>query len=120
MKNYPFASILSERTTTPVHLFNIAFCSTFQLIQKLPKTANFIGLYLGYGLGTGIAINKQIVLGPDGSAPEVSHLTYEYGGRPCHCGALGCTETYVTYQAIFHDLQLAGITLPDESIDEKI
>lgn len=118
-ENYPFASILSEKTSTPVNLFNIAFCSTFQLIQKFPKTPNFIGLYLGYGLGTGIAINKEIVLSPDGSAPEVSHLTYEYGGRPCHCGALGCTETYVTYQAIFHDLQMAGISLPDASVDEK-
>lgn len=118
-ENYPFASVLSEKIAIPVHLFNIAFCSTFQLMQKLPHTPNFIGLYLGYGLGAGVAINKEIVLGPDGSAPEVSHLTYEYGGRPCHCGAFGCTETYVTYQAIFHDLQLAGITLPDASVDEK-
>ncbi len=118
-ENYPFASVLSEKAAVPVHLFNIAFCSTFQLMQKLPQTPNFIGLYLGYGLGAGVAINKEIVLGPDGSAPEISHLTYEYEGRPCHCGALGCTETYVTYQAIFHDLQMAGISLPDASVDER-
>ncbi len=88
-------------------------------MQKLPQTPNFIGLYLGYGLGAGVAINKEIVLGPDGSTPEVSHLTYKYEGRSCHCGALGCTETYVTYQAIFHDLQMAGVSLPDASVDEK-
>lgn len=117
--NFPFAKILSEQIDVPVQLFNIAFCSTFQLTQRSPATPHFIGLYLGYGLGVGVAINQKIILGPDGTSPEVSHMTYEHGGRPCHCGALGCTETYVTYQSIFSNLQESGISLPQTSIEEK-
>lgn len=118
--NFPFAQALSERVNIPVKLFNIAFCSTFQLTQRSPTTPHFIGLYLGYGLGVGVAINKKIILGPDGTSPEVSHMIYEHGGRPCHCGALGCTETYVTYQSIFSNLQTAGIQLLQQTVEEKL
>lgn len=55
---------------------------------------NFIMITLGTGLGSGIYINGQLVLGCDGLAGELGHLTVVPGGRTCGCGRKGCLETY--------------------------
>ena len=46
------------------------------------------------GVGSGIYINGQLVLGCDGLAGELGHLTVVPGGRTCGCGRKGCLETY--------------------------
>lgn len=55
---------------------------------------NFIMITLGTGVGSGIYINGQLVLGCDGLAGELGHLTVVPGGRICGCGRKGCLETY--------------------------
>ncbi len=55
---------------------------------------NFIMITLGTGVGSGIYINGQLVLGCDGLAGELGHLTVIPGGRTCGCGRRGCLETY--------------------------
>ena len=55
---------------------------------------NFIMITLGTGVGSGIYINGQLVLGCDGLAGELGHLTVSPGGRTCGCGRKGCLETY--------------------------
>lgn len=55
---------------------------------------NFIMVTLGTGVGSGIYINGQLVLGCDGLAGELGHLTVVPGGRTCGCGRKGCLETY--------------------------
>ena len=55
---------------------------------------NFIMITLGTGVGSGIYISGQLVLGCDGLAGELGHLTVIPGGRTCGCGRKGCLETY--------------------------
>lgn len=55
---------------------------------------NFIMLTLGTGLGSGIIINGQLVVGSDGNAGELGHITVVPGGRECGCGHYGCLENY--------------------------
>ena len=55
---------------------------------------NFIMITLGTGVGSGIYINGQLVLGCDGLAGELGHLTVVPDGRTCGCGRKGCLETY--------------------------
>lgn len=55
---------------------------------------NFIMITLGTGVGSGIYINGQLVLGCDGLAGELGHLTVIPDGRTCGCGRKGCLETY--------------------------
>ncbi len=55
---------------------------------------NFIMITLGTGVGSGIYINGQLVLGCDGLAGELGHLTVIPDGRSCGCGRKGCLEAY--------------------------
>lgn len=55
---------------------------------------NFVMITLGTGVGSGIYINGQLVLGCDGLAGELGHLTVIPNGRLCGCGRRGCLETY--------------------------
>ncbi len=55
---------------------------------------NFIMITLGTGVGSGIYVNGQLVLGCDGLAGELGHLTVIPHGRTCGCGRIGCLETY--------------------------
>ena len=56
---------------------------------------DFIMITLGTGVGSGIAINGQLVYGSDGFAGELGHVIVKRNnGRICGCGRTGCLETY--------------------------
>lgn len=61
---------------------------------------DFIMLTLGTGVGSGIVINGNIVIGHDGFAGELGHTTILEGGRECGCGNQGCLETYCSASGI--------------------
>ena len=51
---------------------------------------------LGTGVGGGLIIAGQLVVGPLATGGEVGHLTVEPAGRLCGCGAAGCLEAYAS------------------------
>jgi len=55
---------------------------------------NFIMVTLGTGVGSGIVVDGNIVLGHDGFAGELGHIIMLPGGRQCGCGRKGCLEMY--------------------------
>lgn len=115
------AALLKQQTGIETKLFNIAYCSTFQLTKLHPEHTNMIALLLGYGLGVGICVNQKIVTGPDGTALEISHMNYEKKGKACFCGSLGCAETYVTYNTIIGSIEAEkGTVIEGDSIVEKL
>ncbi len=57
---------------------------------------NFIVLTLGTGLGSGIIVNGNLLIGQSGLAGEVGHSVVEVNGRQCGCGKRGCLETYIS------------------------
>jgi glucokinase len=44
------------------------------------------------GIGGGIIVNHQMLLGPDGMAAEVGHMQIVPDGPLCNCGNRGCVE----------------------------
>lgn len=61
---------------------------------------DFIVITLGTGLGSGIVVNGNLVLGHDGFAGEIGHTVYDPNGRLCGCGRRGCLETYASATGI--------------------
>lgn len=55
---------------------------------------------IGTGVGGGLIINNQLVLGFDGTAGELGHQTVDLNGPICGCGNRGCIEVYASGPAI--------------------
>ena len=56
---------------------------------------NMIMATLGTGVGGGIVVNGQILLGAHGAAGEIGHIVLNRDEtEPCNCGKLGCAEQY--------------------------
>ncbi len=55
-----------------------------------------LGITLGTGIGGGIVMDGRPFVGATGAAGEIGHMTVEYGGRRCTCGARGCLEAYAS------------------------
>ncbi len=120
-KHFNLTAAITAATGVESKIFNIAYCSSHRIQQLYPQHDSFIAVLLGYGVGVGIVIDKQIILGPEGTAPEISHVTYSEHGPLCYCGARGCAETYLTYHAILGKIARSEPrVLPDDSIMKQL
>lgn len=98
----PLAQMFSERLGIPVRLTNDANAAAMGEMQygAARGMQNFIMITLGTGVGSGIVVNGQMVLGCDGMAGELGHVIVEKNGRQCGCGRKGCLETYCSATGI--------------------
>lgn len=55
---------------------------------------------IGTGVGGGLVVNNQLVLGIDGTAGELGHQTVDLNGPLCGCGNYGCLEVFSSGPAI--------------------
>jgi glucokinase len=62
--------------------------------------SNFVCVFVGTGIGSGIVQNGRMYTGLTGTAGEVGHMTIQAGGRLCGCGGRGCLEAYASRTAI--------------------
>lgn len=97
----PLAQMLSEKTGLPVRLTNDANAAAIGEmaygIAKERGLKDFIMITLGTGLGSGIVVDGQLVVGHDGFAGELGHVVVvPENGRVCGCGRAGCLETYAS------------------------
>lgn len=61
---------------------------------------HFITFTLGTGVGSGIIIDRKLVLGSTSTAGELGHSILVINGRQCGCGRKGCLETYTSAHGI--------------------
>jgi glucokinase len=62
--------------------------------------SNFVCIFVGTGIGSGIVQNGKLYTGLTGTAGEVGHMVIDAGGRICGCGNRGCLEAYASRTAI--------------------
>ncbi|MDR0507606.1 MAG: ROK family protein [Dysgonamonadaceae bacterium] len=95
----PLTSMLTKKTGLPCKLTNDANAAALgEMIYGVAKgMKDFIVITLGTGVGSGIVANGQLVIGHDGFAGELGHITaVRNNGRACGCGRTGCLETYAS------------------------
>jgi predicted NBD/HSP70 family sugar kinase len=70
---------------------------------------NFVCIFFGHGVGSGIVLDRKIRFGQHFCAGEFGHHKLDLNGGPCNCGARGCFETFVNATAIVRRAEvLAG------------
>lgn len=68
--------------------------------------ADFLYLSAERGIGGGLVVNGQVVMGANGLAGEVGHMKIGAGAGRCGCGQRGCWEAEIGSRAI---AKLAGV-----------
>jgi len=98
----PLAHIVEERFELPTLLGNDANVAALaeRRFGAAQGTANMIYMTVSTGIGGGIIVDGELLLGADGLAGEVGHQTIEVNGLQCNCGNTGCLETLAAGPAI--------------------
>jgi predicted NBD/HSP70 family sugar kinase len=73
---------------------------------------DFIYVYLGTGLGTGLVLGGHPYRGLRGNAGEISHVQIDPAGPPCECGRTGCLGLYPTPGGLLREARRAILEAP--------
>lgn len=92
----------TDKYHLPVTVINDANCVALgeKWIGRAKNAKNVIVLTIGTGLGGGIILNNEILLGQNGFAGEMGHFSINMQGLSCTCGNKGCFEQYASLTAL--------------------
>jgi glucokinase len=101
-KDFPLVAELKKALRLPVYLLNDVRAITFgeYSFGAGKGVKRMVCLAIGTGLGGGLILDGELVLGFQGSAGEFGHQTVEIHGLRCGCGNYGCLEVYTSGPAI--------------------
>lgn len=103
---------LSAQLSREVRLANDANC--FALSEAIDGSAAdasaVFGVILGTGVGGGLVVNKQLLVGGNAIAGEWGHnpMPGAAEGRRCYCGRCDCIETYLCGAGLLASSQRVG------------
>jgi len=86
---------------------------------KHKRCKNIIGLTLGTGVGGGVIINDQLLVGANGFAAELGHMIVQPEGPLCGCGSHGCIESYASAPSIVRQAMEYYKKFPESYLFEK-
>ena len=92
------AEMMKQHIDTKVVVSNDANAAAYgEMIYGGAKNLDhFITFTLGTGVGSGIIIDRKLILGSTSTAGELGHSIIIINGRQCGCGRKGCLETYTS------------------------
>jgi glucokinase len=100
--NMALGEILGKQFDKPVYIGNdVEVAAQGENIYGSGRGYNnFVCIFIGTGIGSGIVQNGHLYTGLTGTAGEVGHTIIEANGRICGCGGRGCLEAYASRTAI--------------------
>lgn len=110
----PLDRDLTERLQRSVRLENDANC--FALSEAIDGAAAeakvVFGVILGTGVGGGIVVGKQLLVGHNRVAGEWGHVPLPWSGaidlpgETCYCGKVGCIETFLSGAGLSREFRI--------------
>lgn len=96
-RNLPLKDIIENEFDIPVLIDNDVNAmamgeSWFGIAKSIP---NFVMIFVGNGVGSGIVIQNLTYYGVSYSAGEIGHIVVENDGPLCSCGNHGCLESLI-------------------------
>lgn len=73
---------------------------------------NALCLVVSTGVGAGLVLDGSVHHGLTGNAGHLGHISVDYDGEPCPCGARGCLETLASGTAITRHALALGWQAP--------
>ena len=113
----------------PVRCANDANCfATSEAVDGAARDARVVfGVILGTGVGGGVVVDRQPLLGANAVAGEWGHIGLpwprddERPGPACYCGKRGCIETFLSGPGLARDHEArTGTRLAAEAVVEGV
>lgn len=101
-KNIPVGERMQEYLGLEISMLNDVRAITYgEWAFGAGKNVDSMACFaIGTGVGGGLVVNNQLVLGFGGTAGELGHQTVDLNGPICGCGNRGCIEVYSSGPAI--------------------
>lgn len=114
------AGFISSKTGVPVYIDNDSSMIGLAELKfgAARKRKNVMVINVGWGVGLGLILNKELFRGDDGFAGEFSHIPLFQNGKLCSCGKSGCLETEASLTAVI-EKALQGLAAGKASILKK-
>ena len=114
----PLTRPISEQLNVPTFLIND--CAAAVLGERIFGAGkgldNLVYITIGTGIGGGAIVDGHLLLGKDGNAVEIGHITIDYEGRlECGCGKRGHWEAYCSGRNIPNYVRMRL-----EEVDEEL
>ena len=89
---------IKEKFRVPVFIENDANAAALgeKWVGAGKDFSNFVLFTLGTGIGGGIIYNNKLLK----VSAEIGHMTINTHGEKCHCGNIGCLESFASARAI--------------------
>ena len=108
-RNVPLRRIFCEHAELSVYVENDANAAAIaeHLFGVARNSDDFIFVVVSIGIGGGLFLNGNLYRGKNGFAGEIGHspIVAEPYQNPCHCGNLGCWETYANQHSVIRRVQ---------------
>lgn len=104
-RDVPLRDIIQEEFQVPTYLGNDANVAALaeRRFGAGQGVDDLIYMTVSTGIGGGVIAEGRLLLGADGLAGEVGHMTLEAHGPRCNCGNIGCLEALASGTAIARD-----------------
>jgi glucokinase len=108
-RDRPLRSELEQALGRPVVLENDANAAAIgeYFVGSACSARSLVMLTLGTGVGGGVVVEGELLIGAHGVAAELGHIVVVPGGERCGCGQYGCLETVASGSAIVNAVRLA-------------
>ncbi len=126
--NLPFEYVsltkpIRKELGLPTYLIND--CTAAVLGEKMfgagKELDNLAYITIGTGIGGGVVVNGQLLLGKDGNAVEIGHLTIDLKGKlTCGCGKKGHWEAYCSGRNIPNFVKMRLGEIDKKSVDTSL
>lgn len=68
--------------------------------ERDPGKRVLVNFLVSEGVGAGIVCNGNLIIGSQGIAGEIGHISVDVNGEKCECGNYGCLENYCSAIAL--------------------
>ncbi len=116
----PVADTLAKRLGKPVVVANDVNCGAVaeHRVGSGRGVDDLLAVFVGTGVGGGLILDGNLIVGPRGKAAEIGHVTVVPGGRPCGCGGEGHLEAYAGRAGIDGEVRRRVAAGGTELLDE--
>jgi glucokinase len=120
IRDLPFRDLMAERLGLPVFVDNDATAAMLAewRFGAARDCSDALLLTIGTGIGGGMVTGGALVRGAQGAAAEFGHMTIDFDGPLCPCGAHGCLEAFVSGTALAREARALGLDVSAAQVAE--